>query len=128
VFKEESHAAIISACTGATATIEGAAKFLPGLPHLLSVDLEKPELRFRNMTAAYSTLIRQLVEDPYLTQTTFEIAIRSALVKPIPLEQFMTNFGPQLKRAREQFKRACENCTNVVKKDDENFCMIEEKP
>jgi len=37
----------------------------------------------------------------------------------------MGSFGPQLKRAREEFKKACENATVILKK--ENSCVVEER-
>lgn len=37
----------------------------------------------------------------------------------------MSSFGPQLKRAREEFKKACDNATMIIKK--ENACVVEER-
>ena len=125
IFSESNHSAILQLLGSTTTTMKGASLFLPGLPNLLSIGLDKPEVRFRNMISAYSQVIRQLAEDPYLTQVNFEIAIRSCLATPQTLESFMGSFGPQLKRAREEFKKACENATVILKK--ENSCVVEER-
>lgn len=58
IFSESNHSAILQLLGSTTTTMKGASLFLPGLPNLLSIGLDKPEVRFRNMISAYSQVIR----------------------------------------------------------------------
>ncbi|CAG9335559.1 unnamed protein product [Blepharisma stoltei] len=110
---------LIQLLTSLTANIECAKIFLDegGLLPLLTFTISKPEPRGKALLTSYFNLVKQLSEDPYILQATFEIAIQQALNGTPQLDVFLKNFKSQANRSKEIFQHAMDNMCVIMKKE-----------
>lgn len=89
-----------------------------GLKALLLTKFTKSETQIKPLSAAWTTLIKQLCEDPSILQSSFEMNFLSAVVKRLPIETFFKNFKNEFERSLEISNKAFENACSVFRRQE----------
>ena len=92
-----------------------------GLRPLLTAKSLLTESKQKVVTDQYFSLLKQLVQDPYILQADFQVAILNNLNGPQPLNQFLESFTEEIKRNSSIFQKSFENTCSVVKKQEEVY-------
>ena len=87
-----------------------------GLKLLLLAQFSKSDSFNKPLHQAWTCLIKQLCEDPYTLQSSYEVSLISAAEKKLPVSTFFKNFKSETERSLEIFNKAFENSCIVVKR------------
>ena len=84
---------------------------------LLTLKANDTGEKIKNNLTFYGVLIKQLVEDPYILQSSFEITLLQSHKNGVELKEFLKMFAAQMQRSQEIFRLAFDNACVVVKKN-----------
>lgn len=89
-----------------------------GLKNLLLARTNKPDSQNKGIMAAWGTLLKQLCEDPFILQASFEILFLQTINNKILLDTFLKAFKSQANRSKDIFNLAFTNACTVVRRDE----------
>lgn len=91
---------------------------------LLTLKMNEPEEKLKTNLNFYGILLKQLVEDPYILQTSFEISILQNHRPGVELKDLLKLFPAQLSRSKEIFRKSFENSCQITKKNNKFIVEI----
>lgn len=123
ILKEQEMASLLNLLVTLTFTPELSKFFLGegGLQALLQCKKPHQSQNPKSSPLPLSELFRQLCEDPYIIQCTYEISFLQSLNSKIPLNHFLKLFKAQVYRSKNIFTCAFKNSCKVTKTANDNF-------
>jgi HECT-domain (ubiquitin-transferase)/Domain of Unknown Function (DUF913)/Ubiquitin binding region len=94
---------------------------------LLTLKVNEAEEKLKTNLASYGILLKQLVEDPYILQSTFEIAILQSHKPGIDLKDMLKLLSPQLQRCKKIFQESFDNSCTVIKKNNKYTVELKDR-
>ena len=89
-----------------------------GLKLLLLAQFSKSDSFNKPLHQAWTCLIKQLCEDPYTLQSSFEVSLISAAEKKPQVAAFFKSFKQETERSLDTFNKAFENCCVIVRRQN----------
>ena len=94
---------------------------------LLTLKVNDTEEKLKTNLTYYGVLLKQLVEDPYILQSSLEIVMLQAHNPNIEAKDLLKEFSQQILRSKDIFRIAFENCFTVTKKNGKFILEIKDR-